>query len=320
MGTDSAKSYVGIDVSKACLDVAVLPNGELFSVSNEKAGFRELVSHLDDSESCLIVMESSGGFERPAAAFLMAKGIDVAVVNPRQPRDFAKAIGKLAKTDAIDAGILARFAEAVRPEPKLLPEEDTAVLNETLDRRRQLVELLNIENNRLHTATTKVVKRRLRAHIRWLEKEISRIDEELEKMVANSPAFQEDEKLLRSVPGVGPVLSRTLLAELPELGTLSRKRVAALVGVAPLNFDSGTLRGERKIWGGRARIRTALYMATLAAVKHNPVLKEFYSRLVAAGKPSKVALVACMRKLLTILNSMTRDRTPWNPTYSTDTA
>jgi transposase len=245
---------------------------------------------------------------------LAAEGLPVAVVNPRQVRDFARATGTLAKTDRIDASILARFAEAIRPAPKPLPDEEIRALQGLLARRKQLVGMLTAENNRLPTASKPVAKR-IAAHIRWLQKELSRTDRDLEEAIKSSPTLGENEALLRSVPGVGPVLARTLLAQVPELGTLTHKRVAALVGVAPLNRDSGTLRGRRSVWGGRAEVRAALYMGALVAARRNPVVREFYERLLAAGKPKKVALVACMRKLLSILNAVLKHRTPWRPPH-----
>jgi transposase len=262
----------------------------------------------------LVVLEASGRYERPVAAALAAAGIVLAVVNPRQARDFAKATGRLAKTDRIDAEILARFASAVGPRPSTLPDEEAQVLQAILTRRRQLLQMLTAENNRLGTASPNVAKR-IRAHIKWLQKDLSRTDGELDEAVEASTIFKENEALLRSVPGVGPVLARTLLAELPELGTLSPKRLSALVGVAPFNRDSGTFRGKREVWGGRAPVRAALYMGALVATRHNSVIREFYRRLLAAGKPKKVALVACMRKLLSILNAVLRDRTPYQSTH-----
>jgi transposase len=238
------------------------------------------------------------------------------VVNPRQARDFAKATGTLAKTDRIDAYVLARFAEALKPEPRALPDQQALLLSEILDRRRQLIGMLVAENNRLSATVSAPVKKRIRAHVGWLEKELSRTDRELEEAVEASPAWRENEALLRSVPGVGPTLSRTLLAELPELGTLTHKRLCALVGVAPFNRDSGRMRGKREVRGGRARVSTTLYMSAMVASRHNPLIREFYERLVEAGKPKKVALVACMRKLLVILNAVMRDRRPWRFTQA----
>jgi transposase len=309
--------YVGIDVSKATLDVAILPMGRHFVVSNDEAGIDELLGSFEDPpKPILVVLEASGGFERPVAAAIAASGIAVAVVNPRQTRDFARATGKLAKTDRLDAKALARFAEAVRPEPRALPEVEAREFQAILARRRQIIQMMSAEKNRLGAATSKAVARRIEAHLRWLEKELSRTDRDLDEAIEGSPAFKENEALLRSVPGVGPVLCRTLLAELPELGSLPPRELSALVGVAPLNRDSGTLRGRRAVWGGRARVREALYMGALVATRYNPHIKEFYERLVSAGKPKKVALVACMRKLLVILNALLRDRTPWRSPHA----
>jgi transposase len=288
---------------------------EAFFVTHDDAGIDTLVSCLLEQRPVMVILEATGGLERAVVAALAAAGLPVAVVNPRQVRDFARATGRLAKTDRIDAEILARFAEAVRPAPKPLPDEEIRTLQGILTRRRQLVGMLIAENNRLPSATKPVTKR-IAAHLRWLEKELERTDRDLDGVIKSSPALRENEALLRSVPGVGPVLARTLLAEAPELGTLAHKRLAALVGVAPLNRDSGTLRGRRGIWGGRADVRAALYMGALVAARHNPVVREFYERLLAAGKPKKVALVACMRKLLAILNAVLKHRTPWrSPHY-----
>jgi transposase len=262
----------------------------------------------------LVVLEATGKYERPAAVAVAAAGIAVAVVNPRQARDFAKAAGRLAKTDRIDAQVLARFAGAVGPRPSVLPDEEARVLQDILLRRRQLLEMMVAEKNRLQMAS-EAVARRIAAHVRWLEKELSRVDRELDEAVRESETWRANEELLRSVPGVGPVLARTLLAELPELGTLPRRRLCALVGVAPFNRDSGAFRGEREVWGGRAPVRAALYMGALVATRYNPVIGEFYERLLAAGKPKKVALVACMRKLLSILNAVMRDRVPWHSAH-----
>jgi transposase len=308
----SRSSYVGIDVSKARLDVALLPSGESFAVGNDEEGFDELLGRLEGpSDSALVVLEASGGFERPLAAALAASGIAVCVLNPRQTRDFARATGKLAKTDRLDAKALARFAEAVRPTPRTLPDAEAKEFRSILARRRQLIQMMTAEKNRLSATSSEAVARRIQAHVRWLEKELSRTDRDLDETIENSPTLKENEALLRSVPGVGPVLCRTLLAELPELGSLSPRELSALVGVAPLNRDSGTLRGRRAVWGGRGRVREALYMGALIASRFNPHIKGFYERLVEAGKPKKVALVACMRKLLTILNAVMRERTPW---------
>lgn len=310
-----ASRYVGVDVSKARLDVAVRREGaheDRFGVANDQAGIDALLARLAEAPPELVVLESSGGLERPAATTLAKEGLAVAVVNPRQARDFARATGILAKTDRIDAQALARFAEAVRPAPRALPDEEALLLGEILDRRRQLVGMLTAENNRLGAVASEPVKGRIRAHVRWLQKEIGRADRDLREAVEASETWRQNEALLRSVPGVGPVLARTLLAELPELGSLTHRRLSALVGVAPFSRDSGTLRGKRAVWGGRAHVRAALYMGALVATRFNPTVRAFYERLLAAGKPKKVALVACMRKLLCILNAVMRDRAPWH--------
>jgi transposase len=307
-------THVGIDVSKERLDVCFIPEGEHFVVANNEAGIQSLLDRLLEARPTLVVLEASGRYERPAAAAIASVEIAVAVVNPHQARDFAKATGRLAKTDKIDAEVLARLAAAVGPRPSVLPDEEAQALQAILTRRRQLLEMLVSENNRLKMAP-KAVARRIRAHIKWLEKELQRTDKDLDEAVEENAAWKENEALLRSVPGVGPVLARTLLAELPELGTLDHRRLSALVGVAPFNRDSGTFKGKREVWGGRAPVKAALYMGALVAVRHNPILKEFYEKLLSAGKPKKVALVACMRKLLSILNAVMRDRAPWRPTH-----
>jgi transposase len=315
MSTKSPVRHVGIDVSKERLDVCSLPDGGTFSVANDRAGIDELIARLlKGVRPELVVLEATGKYERPAAVAVAAAGIAVAVVNPRQARDFAKAAGRLAKTDRIDAQVLARFAGAVGPRPSVLPDEEARVLQDILLRRRQLLEMMVAEKNRLQMAS-EAVARRIAAHVRWLEKELCRVDRELDEAVRESETWRANEELLRSVPGVGPVLARTLLAELPELGTLPRRRLCALVGVAPFNRDSGTFRGKRQVWGGRAPVRAALYMGALVATRHNPLIREFYERLLAAGKPKKVALVACMRKLLSILNAVMRDRVPWHSAH-----
>jgi len=269
-----------------------------------------LVERLRHRQPAGLVLEATGGLEVPLASALAVAGIPVAVVNPRQVRDFAKATGQLAKTDAIDAQTLARFAEAVRPAPRPLPDEAAQAFSALLTRRRQLIEMLVAEQNRMQRAP-RPIQQQIQAHVTWLKQQLAALDEDLTHRIQSTPIWREQEDLLRSVPGIGPVVSRTLLAELPELGTLTHKQIAALVGVAPLNRDSGTLRGRRTTWGGRAVVRAALYMSTLVATKHNPVIKVFYQRLRAAGKAPKVALVACMRKLVTILNAIVKHRTPW---------
>ncbi len=307
---EKGKMYVGIDVAKESLEVAVRSSGERWSFSNNETGIGEAVARLRELSPALVVMEATGGLEMPLAAALGVAKVPVAVVNPRQVRDFAKSTGKLAKTDGLDAQVLAHFAAAVRPEPRLLPDAQAQELSYILARRRQLIEMTTAEKNRLGSAPD-IVKQRIQAHIAWLKQELANTDYDLRRCVKESPVWREQDNLLRSVPGVGPVLATTLLAELPELGTLNRRQIAALVGVAPFNRDSGTLRGKRTVWGGRAPVRAALYMATLVAARHNPVIRNFYQRLCTAGKAKKVALTASMRKLLTILNAMLKHRTPW---------
>lgn len=301
---------VGIDVSKAQLDLACRPAGPACSAPQTEAGLATLVAHLRTLQPTVIVLEATGGLERPLVRALVDAALPVVVVNPRHVRDFAKATGHLAKTDALDAQVLARFAEAVRPPLRPVPDAPTQALAALLARRRQLVDMLTAEKNRLGQAPTRVQKR-IRAHLTWLTTEWARVDDDLDQAIRHSPLWQAQETLLQSVPGVGPVVTRTLLADLPELGTLNRKQIAALVGVAPFNRDSGTLRGRRTVWGGRAPVRAALYMGALVGVRHNPGLKAFYQRLRHAGKRPKVALVACMRKLLTLLNAILKHRTPW---------
>ena len=312
------KVYVGIDVCKGRLEVALLPSAEALSLTHDADGIEALTEKLVEASATLVVLEATGGYQRPLVAALAASQIAVAVVNPRQARDFfAKATGRLAKTDKIDALVLARFAEAIRTTPKAPPEAEALEFQAILARRRQIIGMLVAEKNRLAASTSKKVRSRLEAHERWLEKELARIDRDLEEVINESPTFKENEALLRSVPGVGPVLCRTLLAELPELDSLSPRELSAFVGVAPLNRDSsGSFRGRRSVWGGRARVREALYMGALIASRHNPHIKTFYERLVASGEPKKVALVACMRKLLVILNAVMRDRTPWRSPHA----
>ena len=305
-----AQSYVGIDVSKGYLDIAVRPTGQQWRVSNTEEGLGQLVERLHGLSPSLVVLEATGSLEVPVAAALGTGGLPVAVVNPRQVRDFARATGKLAKTDRLDSQLLALFADRVRPAPRPLPDPQTRELNALLARRRQIVVMLVTEQNRLGTALPSV-RPGIQEHIAWLEGKLGELNDGMGKLLRESPLWREKENLLRGVPGVGPVLTLTLLAELPELGTLGRRQVAALVGVAPLNRDSGTLRGKRTVWGGRAKVRAALYMAALVATRFNPVIRAFYQKLLAAGKPKKVALTACMRKLLTILNAMLKYHTPW---------
>lgn len=308
--------FVGIDVSKAQLDVAQRPGGR-FTVPNTEAGVTQLLTRLTTAPPTLIVLEATGGVELPLTGALAAAGLPVVVVNPRQIRDFAKATGQLAKTDALDAQVLAHFAEVVRPEPRPLPDAQTQELAALVTRRRQLIEMLTAEKNRLSSART-AVRKNLCAHITWLEQGLDQANTDLAEAIRQSPVWREKEELLRSVPGIGPVLTTTLLANLPELGTLTHKQIAALVGVAPLNRDSGMLRGKRMVWGGRAQVRAALYMAAIVAARFNPIIHAFYQRLCGAGKAKKVALVACMRKLLTIVNAMLKHRTSWR--HGTDPA
>jgi transposase len=315
MTTNRSESFIGIDVSKARLDVAAVPQEESWSEAHEEKGIESLVKALKKQRPNLIALEATGGLEIPLAGALAAAALPVVVVNPRQVRDFAKATGKLAKTDSLDALILARFGEAVRPQVRPLKDEEAQELSALVTRRRQVVEMITAEKNRLMTAP-KRVQRDIRAHIRWLEKRLDDTNENVKKLIKSSPIWREKDQLLQSVPGVGPTLSATLLCQLPELGTLDRRQMAALVGVAPLNRDSGLFRGRRTAWGGRAQVRAVLYMSALAAVRYNPVLRNFYLRLCEAGKPKKVALTAYMRKLLTILNAIIKNRTPWQVDYS----
>lgn len=306
---------VGIDVSKAQLDIALRPAGHGWQVPNEEGGIRLLVARLQAVDPTLMVLEATGGLELPVTLALAAAGLPVAVVNPRHTRDVAHATGQLAKTDALDARALAHFAAAVRPVPRPLPEAQAQALSALLGRRRQLIEMLTAEQHRLSTAPLGL-RPRIQAHIQWLEHERCDVDTDVGRRIRTSPVWCAKDDLWQRVPGVGPVLSHTLVAQLPELGTLSRQRLAALVGVAPLNRDSGTLRGRRRVWGGRASVRATLSMGALVAVRYNPVLKMFYDRLRTAGKPAKVALTACMRKLLAILNAMLKHQIPWQENYA----
>jgi len=303
--------FIGIDVSKGHLDICARPIGRAWRVTNDEAGIAQLLEELAGLKPTLAVLEPTGGFEVPVVAALAVAGIALAVVNARQVRDFAKAIGRLAKTDTIDAAVLAHFAEAVHPEPRALPDEETAELSALLARRRQLVEMLTAETNRMRTARPDRLRKSIYEHVRWLRRELREADDDIDQNLRKSAIWREKDDLLQSVPGVGPVLSRTLLADLPELGTLDRRQIAALVGVAPLNRDSGSSRRKRVTWGGRAIVRAPLYMAALVAARHNAVIRATYERLVEGGKAKKVALVACMRKLLVILNAIIRDRRPW---------
>lgn len=311
-GSSKRAEFVGIDVSKAQLEVATRPGGKAWSVSNDEEGIAKLAEALCKCAPTLIVVEATGSYEIAVVVALVEVGLKVAVVNPRQTRDFAKALGKMAKTDRVDAQVLAHFAEAVRPEPRPLPDEQARALHALVVRRRQVIDMLVAEKNRLHV-THRSMQAGVEQHIEWLEGALEQLDAQIGDALKNSPLWREKDELLQSVPGVGPVLSCTLLCELPELGQLNRKKIAALVGVAPFHRESGQWKGKRTIWGGRASVRCALYMATLAASQHNPIIRRFYQRLLEAGKPKKVALTACMRKLLTILNSMLYRGQHWQP-------
>ena len=302
---------VGIDVAKAALDVAVHPAGQERHLTNDAAGIAEVVGWLHTVGPWLIVVEATGGYETALVAELGIARLPVAVVNPRQVRDFARASGRLAKTDRLDAQVLAHFGHALRPTPRPLPDEEAQTLAALVERRRQIVAMRTAEDNRLGATREALVRTRIPAHLEWLKSDLREIDDDLCQRLRASPLWREQDELLRSVPGIGPILSLTLLAELPELGRLSHGQIAALVGVAPLNRDSGTLRGRRAVLGGRAAVRTVLYMGTLRATRCNPAIRRFYDRLLAAGKAKKVALVACMHKLLTILNAMLKHQTPW---------
>lgn len=310
--------FVGIDVCKAQLDVAIRPTAQILSVPNDKAGIKTLVKHLEKLRPTLVVLESTGGLERQVMLGLVGAEISVVMANPRQVRDFAKSTGQLAKTDRIDAAVLAHYAEAIRPQPRPLPDELTLELRALTVRRRQIIDMIIAEKNHLATAC-KAIKKRITAHITYLEQELNDADQDLDRFIGKNPLWKENHEILCSTPSIGRVSSRTMLAELPELGTLGRKQISALVGVAPFPRDSGTLKGRGTIWGGRASVRSALFMATLSAIRFNSVIRDFYKRLKAKGKPSKVALVACMHKLLTILNAMIKNKTRWSENFSLKT-
>jgi transposase len=302
---------VGIDVSKDRLDVAVRPSGELFVVERNAAGLEHLVARLRELSVHLVALEATGGFETIAAASLAAAGLPVVVVNPAQIRAFAKAVGQRAKTDPIDAAVIARFAEATRPEPRPLPDEATRLLADLVARRRQIIEMMGAERQREKRVMIPRLRKSITRLLKALEKELASLDADIDDAVRGSPAWREKEDLLASVPGIGPTIARTLIAELPELGQLGRKQIAALAGLAPFTRQSGQWRGRSFIGGGRTVVRTVLFMGALVAKRHNPTLKAFFDRLVAAGKPKMVALIAVARKLLTILNAILRDNRPW---------
>jgi len=307
----TSSRFVGIDVSKDRLDVHVRPSGRAFAVARDDKGLALLIGDLRDLAPDLIVLEATGGFEITVAAALAAAGLPLAVVNPRQIRDFARATGRLAKTDALDAEVIALFAERIRPEPRPIADADSQALGELVARRRQVVEMIGMESNRLRQARTPRVQRTISATLKTLQAQLAELDHEINDTVRGSPVWRGTDDLLTSVPGVGDVTARTLIAGLPELGQLDRRRIAALVGLAPVNRDSGQMRGRRAIAGGRTVVRNVLYMATLSAVRWNPVIKQHYESLVERGRPKKVALVACMRRLLGILNAIIRTKTSW---------
>lgn len=303
--------FVGIDVSKDRLDVHVLPVGKSFAVARDGEGLAQLCERLLQLAPKLIVLEATGGFETVVACALAGAHLPLAVVNPRQIRDFARSIGRLAKTDAIDAEVIARFAAAVRPEPRPVPDEEALMLGELVARRRQLIEMMVAERNRRRRLTNRTLIKALDRHLDLLQKQLSELEDDIDTSIRGTPAWRTKEDLLTSVPGIGPKIARTLIAELPELGLLDRRKIASLAGVAPFNRDSGLLRGRRCIAGGRTTVRSALYMSILVAIRRKLPMGEHYQRLRYAGKPAKVAIVACMRKLLTILNAILRDQKPW---------
>ena len=311
----SSPLFVGIDVAKATLDIALRPSAQTWQIIYDDPHVEAFVTQLNELSPTLIVVEATGGLERSLVAALVAARLPVVVINPRQARDFAKATGRLAKADRIDAQVLAHYGEAIRPSFRPLPDADTQQLRALVDRRRQLVDMMTAKQSRLNTSPSRV-RDSIEAHRAWLQQQLASLDDDLDDMLQSSPIWRERDDMLQSTPGVGPVLSRTLMSQLPELGDLNRKEIAALVGVAPFNRDSGTWRGRRTIWGGRAAVRSVLYMSTLVATRHNPVIREFYERLLAAGKAKKVALIACMRKLLTILNAMVKNQQRWQPRAS----
>lgn len=313
MNETKVEKFVGIDVSKSTLDVCIEPTAQTLHVAYDEAGVRQVASCLKEVSPILIVIEATGGLEVRIATELASKGLPVAVINPRQARDFAKASGQLAKTDQVDAAVLAAFAKAIRPQSRPLKDADTRALDDMVSRRRQLIDIRVQETLRLGTAASKPMQKSLKQHIAWLDKRIAEVDNDLSKQLRESDVWRAKDDLLRSIPGVGNVTTRTMLGKCPELGTLNRREIAALTGVAPLANDSGKHRGKRFVWGGRADVRAVLYMAAVSAIRCNGPIKAFAERLKKAGKPPKVVIVACMRKLLTIMNSMLKNNTPWNP-------
>lgn len=313
MNETIVEKFVGIDVSKSTLDVCIEPAVQTLHVAYDETGIKQLVDRLKEVSPTLIVMEATGGLEVRIATELASVGLPVAVINPRQTRDFAKATGQLAKTDKVDAAVLAAFAKKIRPQVRPLKDADTRALNDMVSRRRQLINMRVQETLRLGTAASKPLEKSLNKHIAWLDKQIAEIDTDLTKRLRGSDVWRTKDDLLRGIPGVGPVTTVTMLAKCPELGMLNRREIAALTGVAPLAHDSGKYRGKRFVWGGRAEVRAVLYMATVSAISHNDTIKLFAERLEKAGKPPKVVIIACMRKLLIIMNSMLKNNTSWNP-------
>lgn len=305
--------FIGIDIAKDSFDIHVKPTGERWTCSSDSPGMDETVNRLRELDPAGIVLEATGGLELHPAAALSSAGLPVAIVNPRQVRDFARALGTLAKTDRIDAEVIALFAEKVRPEPRPMPSDAEQALRELVTRHRQLVDMRTMESNRQHRSRARQVTDSIDTHITYIASEIKAIDREIKQFIRKSPVWRAKENLLKSVPGIGDGTAAMLMAALPELGTLNRRQIAALVGLAPMNRDSGTLRGRRMITGGRAAIRCGLYMPTLTAIKCNPRIKQYYDRLISNGKPFKVALTACMRKLITMLNAIVRENQPWRP-------
>jgi transposase len=311
LNQSTPKNFVGIDVAGEHLDLVIMPGDRYQRFANDSDGIDALIEYVRPHEPELVVLEATGKLELPVAAALTVAQIPVAIVNPRQVRDFAKAGGQIAKTDRIDASVLAAFAAAIRPEPRPVKDEQTRYLEDLLARRRQLVGMIASEKNRKSRARSPIAKH-IQSHISWLEKQLRHIDDDLQSQIKSSPLWRTRDELYQSVPGVGPTLAKTLIIDLPELGFLTHREIAKLVGVAPLNCDSGKMRGQRMIWGGRANVRRILFMAALAAKTHNPIIRAYYQRLLEAGKRPKVALIACMRKLLIILNAIAKSGTPWS--------
>jgi transposase len=312
---NTSECFVGIDVSKKSLDVAVRPLSLKWSCPREETEYPALIDRLLALRPTVIILEATGGLEMPVVTALVLAGLPVVVVNPRQARDFAKAIGRLAKTDTIDADVLARFGEAIRPEPREIKDLAAQELSAIIARRRQLVDMLTAEKNRLNSVSSRI-RSNVQQHVDWLKRQIDDVEKDMVSLLHDNKVWRDKDDLLQSVPGVGPILSRTLIADLPELGTIKIRPLAALTGLAPLNRDSGQFRGTRHVWGGRSQVRSVLYMSTLAACRYNPVIREFYTRLTQKGKKRKVAIVACMHKLLTILNAIVSSGTPWHENLS----